>query len=96
MDSIALFITNHTIQQYLKFNIARFFQLVSEILNALDSSELHKDFFNKNIFHKNLIASENFAKYFLEILIPQFGKKLVDYDKLFPIMSQITQKVNVK
>lgn len=96
MDSAVLLIENYTIQQYFKFHIAMFLELVSEILNALDNSELHKEFFNKNIFHKNLIASENFTKYFLEILIPQFGRKLVKHGELFPILSQITQKVNAK
>lgn len=95
IDSIVLFSENRTVQEYFKFNITVFFELVSEVFVTLNNSEQQKYFFNKNIFHKNLMACENFTTYFLEILIPQFGKILLKSDEFFLQFSQITQKVNI-
>lgn len=96
-DCLLIFIKHNTIQQFFKYNIAKYFELISHILDTLSNNSKHLQYFlDKNVINKNLIASENFLKCFLEILIPTFGKCLTNNDGLFDVFSQIIQKVGTK
>lgn len=97
IDSLLIFIEHGTTQQYFKFNIAKYFELVAKIVEALINDTNHLQFFfEKNVINKNLNRSENFLKYFLEILIPTFGKCILNNNVFFDVISQIVQKVSIE
>lgn len=93
IDCLTMFIEHGTTQQYFKFNIAKYFELVSKIVEAVNYDIKHFQFFFEKNVNKNLIATENFLKYFLEILIPTFGKCILNNNDFFYVISQIVQKV---
>lgn len=94
IDSITQLIENHTIQQYFKYNIATYFELIAQTLESVNEITIIQGFLEKKVFDKNLIASENFLKYFLEILIPSFVIHATRNEGLFEMFSSSIQKVS--
>lgn len=93
IDSLIALMENHRCQQYFKCNIDKYFELIANVLNSLDRVDMIKEFLSKIHINKDFKASENFLKYFLEILVPSFEKCLATNEELFEVFSGIIQKV---
>ncbi|CAG9856436.1 unnamed protein product [Phyllotreta striolata] len=87
-------IDHKVFEQYFKFDLELYLNLINSILMNLNTQEYLLDFLNSNLFYKSLLNTEVFVKNFMNFIFPTLNKCLKKFDdkKVFLHASKVVQK----